>query len=78
MNREFADHVIKGLTSKDKRLSSKYFYDDAGSRIFQEIMNMPEYYLTDSEFDILSTQAEQIIDSVGFTQPFNIVELGAW
>ena len=77
MNREFANDVVKGLTSKDKRLSSKYFYDDIGSRIFQEIMNMPEYYLTDSEFEILARQAEQIIAAVGFEQPFNIVELGA-
>ena len=77
MNKEFANHVVKGLTSKEKGLSSKYFYDDIGSRIFQEIMNMPEYYLTDSEFEILSQQAEEIIAAVGFNQPFNIVELGA-
>ncbi len=77
MNKEFANDIIKGLTSKEKHLSSKYFYDDIGSRIFQEIMNMPEYYLTDSEFEILSLQAKQIIEAVNFNQPFNIVELGA-
>lgn len=77
MNKEFANDIIKGLTSKEKHLSSKYFYDDKGSRIFQEIMNMPEYYLTDSEFKILSQQAKQIIEAVNFNQPFNIVELGA-
>jgi dimethylhistidine N-methyltransferase len=77
MNNEFANDVVKGLTSKNKHLSSKYFYDDIGSRIFQEIMNMPEYYLTDSEFEILSLQAKQIIDMVNFDEPFNIVELGA-
>jgi dimethylhistidine N-methyltransferase len=77
MNKEFANDIIKGLTSKEKHLSSKYFYDDIGSRIFQEIMNMPEYYLTDSEFEILSQQAKQIIECVNFNQPFNIVELGA-
>ncbi|MBU2997263.1 L-histidine N(alpha)-methyltransferase [Cellulophaga baltica] len=77
MNIEFANDVVEGLTSKNKQLSSKYFYDDTGSRIFQEIMEMPEYYLTDSEFEILSLQAKQIIDAIGFNQPFNIVELGA-
>ncbi len=77
MYNKFANDVVEGLTSKNKYLSSKYFYDDVGSRIFQEIMNMPEYYLTDSEFEILSLQAKQIIDSVNFNQPFNIVELGA-
>jgi len=77
MNKQFAKDVIEGLSKPQKALSSKYFYDDAGSRIFQEIMEMPEYYLTDSEFEILSLQAKQIIESVGFNQPFNIVELGA-
>jgi len=77
MNTDFANDVIEGLSSKKKHLSSKYFYDDIGSRIFQEIMNMPEYYLTDSEFEILSLQAKQIIEAVNFDTPFNIVELGA-
>ena len=63
MKNNFANDVVEGLTSKNKYLSSKYFYDDTGSRIFQEIMNMPEYYLTDSEFEILSLQAKQIIDA---------------
>ncbi|WP_339625996.1 L-histidine N(alpha)-methyltransferase [uncultured Winogradskyella sp.] len=73
----FAQDVLSGLTAKNKYLSSKYFYDDNGSRIFQEIMNMPEYYLTNAEFEILSMQAKQIIDALGFSTPFNIVELGA-
>jgi len=77
MNKQFANDVISGLSKHRKTLSSKYFYDDAGSRIFQEIMEMPEYYLTDSEFEILSLQAKQIIEAVNFNQPFNIVELGA-
>lgn len=74
---QFEKDVVEGLSAENKFLSSKYFYDDAGSRIFQEIMNMPEYYLTDSEFEILSLQAKQIIDAVNFKHPFNIVELGA-
>tara|TARA_R110002073_G_scaffold108336_3_gene243364 strand:+ start:35511 stop:36449 length:939 start_codon:yes stop_codon:yes gene_type:complete len=77
MNETFAHDVLQGLTANNKHLSSKYFYDDNGSRIFQEIMHMPEYYLTDSEFEILSLQAKQIIDAVAFQQPFNIIELGA-
>ena len=73
----FAQDVLNGLTAKNKHLSSKYFYDDNGSRIFQEIMNMPEYYLTNAEFEILSMQSKQIIDALGFSTPFNIIELGA-
>ena len=77
MDNTFAQDVLAGLTANEKYLSSKYFYDDNGSRIFQEIMHMPEYYLTDSEFEILSLQAKQIIDAIQFRQPFNIIELGA-
>ncbi len=77
MDQIFANDVIKGLTAEHKHLSSKYFYDDAGSRIFQEIMKMPEYYLTDSEFEILSLQAEQIYQALQFSGVFNIIELGA-
>ncbi|CAA0170984.1 L-histidine N(alpha)-methyltransferase [Tenacibaculum maritimum] len=77
MNHTFAKDIIKGFSNKEKHLSSKYFYDDNGSKIFQEIMQMPEYYLTNSEFEILSLQAQQIIEAVNFKQPFNIIELGA-
>ena len=76
MNNTFAQDVKEGLSAQSKYLSSMYFYDDNGSRIFQEIMRMPEYYLTDSEFEILSLQAQQITDAVGFDKPFNIIELG--
>ncbi len=77
MNDTFAQDVHAGLTAKAKYLSSKYFYDDNGSRIFQEIMNMPEYYPTNAEFEILSLQSKQIIESLEFNTPFNIIELGA-
>lgn len=76
MNTTFAKDVIQGLTADKKHLSSKYFYDDNGSRIFQEIMRMPEYYLTDSEYEILSLQPKQIYEALTFSQPFNIIELG--
>lgn len=73
----FAQDVLKGLSSDQKFLSSKYFYDDNGSRIFQEIMTMPEYYLTDAEFEILSLQSKHIVESLNFSRLFNIIELGA-
>jgi dimethylhistidine N-methyltransferase len=40
-------------------------------------MDMPEYYLTNSEFEIISLQSKQIFKTLDFSQPFNIVELGA-
>lgn len=74
----FAADVSKGLSAKPKFLSSKYFYDDAGSRLFQQIMDLPEYYLTRAEFDIFKTQAAEIF--AAFTEAsanFDLIELGA-
>ncbi len=56
---------------------SKYFYDDEGSRIFQQIMDMPEYYLTRAEMEIMTEQASAIADALPYDEPFNIIELGA-
>ena len=54
VNNEFAQDVKLGLSQKTKRLFSKYFYDEIGDKIFQDIMKMEEYYLTKSEFEIFS------------------------
>ena len=71
--------VLDGLSANPKYLSSKYFYDEIGDRLFQQIMAMPEYYLTDCEMEIFSEQTSKIIDSFGFAedQRFDIIELGA-
>lgn len=76
-NQAFAKDVLNGLSLPQKRLSSKYFYDDIGSRIFKEIMNMPEYYLTDSEFEIFNFQSKEIVKALNFKGHFNVIELGA-
>ncbi len=73
----FAEDVLEGLSSKEKHLSSKYFYDDKGSRIFEQIMQMPEYYPTACEFEILSQQSPAIFDRIQFTGKFNIIEFGS-
>ena len=74
----FAKDVEEGLTADVKYLQSKYFYDDKGSRIFQEIMRMPEYYLTDCELEIFQNQKQEIYDSfVKTTNEFELIELGA-
>lgn len=73
-----ADEVRRGLTSHPKRLSSRFFYDDEGSRLFSEIMHLPEYYLTRSEYEILDTQKEQLLALFAAdSRPFNLIELGA-
>lgn len=73
----FAKDVKDGLSGSPKHVPSKYFYDDAGSQIFQQIMDMPEYYLTNSEHEILSQQSDAIFAATRFIQPFQIIELGA-
>jgi len=78
MNRKFAEDVEKGLSSPDKKLPSKYFYDATGDEIFVKIMNMPEYYLTDVELEIFRSQTDKIINSFGMNgDHFELIELGA-
>lgn len=74
----FKQEVYEGLTAYPKFLSSKYIYDKAGDKLFQEIMNMPEYYLTDTEFGILEAYKKQLASlfSNG-KKPFHLIEMGA-
>ena len=74
--KSFAHDVQQGLDSKLKYIPSTYLYDEDGSRIFQEIMDMPEYYLTDCETEILKNHKEDILSYIG-KRPFRLIELGA-
>lgn len=73
----FRKDVIAGLSSQPKYLSSKYFYDELGDKIFQEIMAMPSYYLTDCEFDILQSYQKEITSYFSDHDGFDLIELGA-
>ncbi|MDR7128251.1 dimethylhistidine N-methyltransferase [Algoriphagus sp. 4150] len=74
----FAQDVMLGLNSRPKTLPSKYFYDAKGDKLFQQIMALPEYYLTRKEYEILEEQQEQILAGIlALGKPFNLVELGA-
>src|ERR1043165_2280915 len=53
----FADHVISGLGDSPKWLSAKDFYDAAGSDLFEQITQLPEYYPTRTELSILASNA---------------------
>jgi len=79
MTDQFKADVLAGLSATPKHLSSKYFYDEIGDKLFQRIMAMPEYYLTDCEMEIFSEQTAGIIDAFGFDRDreFDIIELGA-
>lgn len=78
LDTQFKQEVYDGLTAYPKFLSSKYIYDKAGDKLFQAIMNLPEYYLTDAEFDILDTHKRQLagLFSKG-SQQFHLIEMGA-
>ncbi|MCW3120887.1 MAG: dimethylhistidine N-methyltransferase [Flavipsychrobacter sp.] len=74
---EFFEDIWRGLNASPKYMESKYFYDEAGDAIFQEIMNVPEYYLTKSEMDIFSSQSGKLADIIANQfAAFDVIELG--
>ena len=74
----FAEDVYRGLSSSPKHLSSRYFYDDEGSRLFMEIMKLPEYYPTRAELKIFTEQTAEIYSSfTEGTDAISLIELGA-
>jgi L-histidine N-alpha-methyltransferase len=60
----FARDVIEGLSTPQKYLLAKHFYDAAGSRLFEEITALPEYYPTRTELGILRAHAGAIVGPV--------------
>lgn len=70
MERDIRD----GLSIRPRRLPSKYFYDERGSQLFDEITRLPEYYPTRAERALLKRCASKII---AITEPKTLVELGA-
>ncbi len=66
--------VRRGLTSTPKELSPKYFYDERGSDLFEQITELPEYYLTRAERALLGSVIAEI---VALVKPCSLVELGA-
>jgi len=73
----FAEDTYKGLTNYPKYLLSKYIYDKKGDKLFQKIMDMPEYYLTSCEMNILKSNAEAIAKAFSSDAGFDFIELGA-
>src|SRR5580658_4405729 len=67
--------VHRGLTASPKTLPSKLFYDEIGSQIFEQITELPEYYLTRTERSILESYAGEILEQAG--PSLTLVELGA-
>ncbi|PWS30160.1 L-histidine N(alpha)-methyltransferase [Pedobacter paludis] len=75
---QFLEETLIGLKSDPKFMHSKYFYDETGDYIFQQIMNMEEYYLTNAEMDILSNQTSELVQVISaHGDAFDLIELGA-
>ena len=66
--------ILSGLTAANKWISSMYFYDSVGSRLFDEITRLPEYYLTRMEKELLADAAAAI---AGQMEDVDIVEIGS-
>ena len=62
---DFYHEVIAGLGRSPKRVPPKYFYDEAGSRLFESICEQPEYYPTRVETGMLARYAEEIAAFIG-------------
>src|SRR6185312_9456611 len=70
-----AEEVLRGLSSRPRRLPPKLFYDAAGSHLFDQITETPEYYPTRTERAILKKYAGEIVRQTGTN--LTLVELGA-
>jgi L-histidine Nalpha-methyltransferase len=71
---DMVDDVRETLLNRPRSLSPKYFYDERGSELFDQICSTPEYYPTRTENNLLSKYAVDIINK---TQPEQILELGS-
>jgi L-histidine N-alpha-methyltransferase len=75
---QFLKEVLQDLSQPQKTLNSKYFYDSKGDKLFQEIMNCPEYYPTNCEKEIFRERFKELAVALknGFNT-FDLVEMGA-
>ncbi|KHK90733.1 L-histidine N(alpha)-methyltransferase [Novosphingobium malaysiense] len=72
---DFGQAALTGLSQKQKTMPARFFYDDRGSALFEEITRLPEYYVTRAETALLKTHADEIARHAGAGRP--VVEFGA-
>jgi dimethylhistidine N-methyltransferase len=65
VNADFLDEVVSGLSSSPRTLPCKFFYDERGADLFQKICELPEYYITRTETELLQRYAPEIAESIG-------------
>ena len=71
----FSSDIVNGLKQKQKILHPKYFYNDSGSKLFEQICKLDEYYLTRSEIEILESFHAEL--SLHLVDEYNLIELGS-
>ena len=71
---DIKDDIQQGLRAQQKFIPSKYFYDERGSKLFEDICRLPEYYPTCTELSILKKAAPEIMRSTSF---IDLIELGS-
>ncbi len=67
--------IVDGLSSEQKQISPKYFYDERGSQLFDEITRLPEYYLTNTELGIIRDNIDEMVTLVG--KQASLIEFGS-
>jgi dimethylhistidine N-methyltransferase len=72
---EDLDEIIQGLKRAEKMISPKYFYDERGSQLFDEITRLPEYYPTETELAIMQDNIGEIADLIG--EQASLIEFGS-
>lgn len=74
-NRKEVEEIVSGLSEDQKQISPKYFYDERGSQLFDEITELPEYYLTGTELAIMRDNIDEIVELVG--KQASLIEFGS-
>jgi len=67
--------IVDGLSAAQKQISPKYFYDERGSQLFDEITRLPEYYLTNTELGIMRDNIGEMVELVG--KQASLIEFGS-
>src|SRR5947199_1498757 len=62
---DFVADVVAGLSSNPRKLPCKFFYDERGAQLFQKICELPEYYITRTEIEILRVHGAEMASALG-------------
>ncbi len=69
------EEIVEGLKRDEKMISPKYFYDERGSQLFEEITRLPEYYPTETELGIMRDNIDEIAELIG--EQASLIEFGS-